>query len=155
MVPSLTAILLFIASGVLCIVAAVVLVYTYLRGREWRDAEATILEASVESFSEAGAQRRYRAAFLLRYKSQYDLREALVRSSRVSARREVAEAVVLAHPVGSTVRIHFDPNAPSQVSTTVKRGLSAFTVPAAVALCAVALAVLGAAVQFAMQPPEW
>lgn len=149
------AVAVLVVSGLLILASLALAVRTALRGHSWGETEAEILENSFESFSDSKGQRKFRGVFLLRYRALNDVREALVRSGTESADKQAIAKYVESRPVGSRVRIHFDPRAPGQVSTQFSSGASAFARAGAVALTGLGVGVIGAALMFVVQSPEW
>lgn len=149
------AIALLSIAGLLLLAALGLAVQTVLRRRAWDETEAEILESSIEAFTDQKNVRKFRGMFLLRYRALNDMREALVRSGTSSTDRKVIAAYVEARPIGTRVRIHFDPHAPGQVATNFTSGVVAFSRAGAAALAGLGIAVLGAAMLYLAQSPEW
>jgi hypothetical protein len=149
------AIALLSAAALLLLLAVGLAILTVVRRRSWDETEAEILESSIESFTDAKKQRKYRGMFLLRYRALNDMREALVRSGTESTDRAVIAKYVEARPLGSRVRIHFDPHAPGQVTISFSSGAVAFARAGAAALAGLGLGIIGAALLYLAQSPEW
>jgi len=144
------------AAGALLIVVALGFAsLTLLRRRSWKQTDAEIVESSIETLVDSKNRRLFRGVFLLRYRALNDIREALVRSSTTAPERQLISALVEARPPGSRVRIHYDPHAPSQVTTSFASVAIAFGRAAAAALTGIGLAAIGGALQYLAQPPEW
>ena len=126
-----------------------------LQERNWVETSAEILESNVESFLDSKSQRMFRAVYLLRYKADRDVREALVRSAKAQDSRDVAAAKIAARPPGSRCLIHYDPHAPSQVNPTLPTGRECFARSAGMALTALSVGVLAVTLWFVAQGPEW
>ena len=150
-----SAIILFVIAVFILLGALGLAIRVVLRPASWEEADAEIVESSVEPFIDAKQQRLYRGMFLLRYRALNDVREALVRSAVSHSSKEAAAARVAQRPAGSRVRIHYDPHAPSQVNTSLSLGTSAFTPPIAAALFGGAIAVLAVTLWFLSRPSEW
>jgi hypothetical protein len=139
-------------AGVLFILGAVLAaVRVLMRERSWVADEAEILESSVEAFTAPNSTRMFRGVYLLRYKADRDVREALVRSAVTNPSRD---AIKLRRP-GTLCRIHYDPHAPSQVAVNLPTGLDAFRAAVALALIGVVCAILAGSGWYASQRPEW
>ena len=150
-----SAIILLVIAVLILLAAVGLAIRVVLRPTSWEEVEAEIVESSVESFTDAKKQRLYRGVFLLRYRALNDVREALVRSGVSYPSKEAAAARVAQRPAGSSVKIHYDPHAPSQVNTSLSMGTSAFTPPIAAGLIGGAVAVLSMTLFFLSRRPEW
>ncbi len=106
--------------GVLCTVAGLLGVASgasrYLdafRTEDWPSTEGTIVTSEVVAGGDARKWFEPRISYQYEVQSKTHLAHSIWYQSGTTS-KSVAEEVVLAHPVASTVRVHYDPTNPSR-----------------------------------------